>query len=300
MKRDIRQIQDKTHAFAVVPNKPRIAYNSVNYLNPSSIVEGLVDHIEIDPNAIKWSFENPDRKPVTAAAQDRMDRGTLAHMMLLEPDRLAKDVAIWEGEKRFGGEWNDFSSMAVDKLIIKSDDYDAVASACKVFRTNKRFNQIVTDLDAEVAMFSKEHSFCVKGLIDAVTNGDECSLIDLKTTEAGISYKSVETTMRNFRNREKMAAYKRWFERESGRTVAHCYNLFLSMIEPYAIRVVEMTTDAEEWGEERIVAALDSVQRCLDANEWPLFVADDMAMVATFERDDEIDADEETESEATE
>jgi len=80
-----------------------------------------------------------------------------------------------------------------------------------------------------------------------------------------------------------MAAYKRWYEKESGREVIGCYNIFLSMVPPYAIRMVKMTTIALEWGQMRFLYAIDQVQRCLDDGKWPTFVANDYADVKQFE-----------------
>lgn len=289
--RKIENITVKSHAMGIVADKPRKAYDGVVYLNPSSIAAGLIDHRTIDPASIKYAFENPGSGPGTAAAIDRMDRGTLAHMMLLQPERVAKDTAIWTGAKRGGAEWDNFSMLNADKLIIREQDYDAVSLAVKAFQFEPRVRQLLTNLDAEVAMFSREHTFYVKGLVDAVTRGDLCHIIDLKTTEAGFSPREIESTIRRFRNREKMAAYRRWIARGSGRDpeMIKCHNLFLSMVPPYAVIDVPMTTMALEWGEARIVAALDAVQRQLDANDWPMFYREHPMMVDEWERtDDEI------------
>jgi len=110
-----------------------------------------------------------------------------------------------------------------------------------------------------------------------------CRIIDLKTTDAGYGWHSTQGTIRDFHNREKMAAYKRWYERESGREVIGCYNLFLSMKKPYAIRIVKMTSIALEWGEMRLSYAIDRTRQCLESNSWPMFVTSDHADVAEFE-----------------
>lgn len=286
--KSINDITSTTVKSGIVKDMPREVYNGVRRMNPSSLASGLVDHVEVDPNSIKFAFESPDRERA-AAARDRMDRGTLAHLFLLQPERIATDVAIWTGGTRKSAAWDKFEADNGGRLILKEEDYNAVALACKEFRNVKAVANLLTDLDAEVAMFSSEFGggIFTKGLVDAVTRGSVCNIIDIKTTEAGISYKQVERTIRDFNYREKMAAYKRWYQRESGREVVGCYDLFLSMVPPYAVRLVKISEMALEWGEERIVTALDAVNRCLTDDAWPMFVRDDVAIVSEWEKNDE-------------
>jgi len=296
----IKDITTKTHALGVVVNKPRVAYDGVHYLNPSSIADGLVDHKEIDPAAIKFAFEDPSRT-YQQAALDRMDRGTLAHMMLLQPERVGSEVAQWlagkvrrKGTEKTPSDWDEFRAMNAGKLIICEEDYEAVSLAVAAFQFQKQVRLLLVDLDAEVAMFSREHSFYVKGLVDAVTNeiegvdGPMRRIIDLKTTEAGISERQVEYTIRDFRNREKMAAYRRWYAREKDypKHQLKCMNLFLSMTPPYAIRIVDIPSITLDWGERRIVEALGEVQKCLDADKWPMLVSSGEALVESWEEEE--------------
>lgn len=301
----IENIRTKGHALGIVTNKPRIAYDNVCHLNPSSISAGFVDHTEVDPAAIKYSFET--HRTFTAASQDRMDRGTLMHLMLLQPERLGSDVAIWPtGKTRRGGteskpsEWDEFRAIHGHKLIICQEDYDQVSAAYQAFKFHPKLTGLLTDLDAEVAIFSSEDDFYTKGLIDAVTKPRETPaglitrrMIDLKTTEAGFSERAIETTIRNFHNREKMAAYRRWYIREAERAGTKdfedidCINVFLNMEEPYGIRVMEFTTQAIEWGEKRMESAFDAVRECLALNDWPLFCASGDVMVESWETDEE-------------
>lgn len=283
--KSIGDIASTTIKGGVVTNMPRQVYDSIRRLNGSSLADGLVDHVEVDPNAVKYSFETPNRERA-AAAQDRLDRGTLAHLFMLQPERIATDVAIWTGGKRASAAWDQFAADNGGKLIVSGRDFDAVAMACQAFRGCKLVANLLTELDAEVAMFGSEFAggIVTKGLVDAVTKGPVCNIIDIKTTEAGISYRRVENTIRDFHYREKMAFYKRLYESASGREVIGCYDLFLSMEPPYAVRLVKLSEQALEWGWERMKASLDAVQRCLTEDRWPMFVRDDVAVVAEWEK----------------
>ncbi len=267
----------------IVTGMPRADYDIIHRLNPSSLTAGLLGHDEVDPTAIKYAFENPETIVRAQSSQDRLDRGNLAHMLLLQPERIATDVAVWKGSRRQGAEWDGFETENAGKIIVRRDDFIEVSAACKAFRFVPMLNELLTDLEAEVAMFSREGNIHVKGLVDAVTSGSVCRIIDLKTTEAGFAWNTIERTIRDFHYREKMAAYKRWYERESGREVIGCYNVFLSMNKPYRMRVVKMTSIALEWGQMRLLTAVDAVAKCLDSGRWPMFCGDDMADVAKWE-----------------
>lgn len=258
-------------------------HHARNRLSPSTITAGLIDHREVDPSAIKLAFE--ERREFTAATQDRMDRGSLAHFALLQPEKLTSHVAVWYGGKRAGAEWNEFEAENAKKLIIKRDDYDSVMTSISKVRFNKEINELLSDGDAEVEMLTKEGRLHCMGQVDFVSRG-RCRIVDIKTTDAGISDKSLEYTIRDLRYREKMAAYHVWYSRETGREVEQCWNLFLRLKEPVAIVAKKFTTQALEWGWSRMLSALKSVDDCL-GNGWPIYFKSDIADVAQWELGDE-------------
>lgn len=286
MPRSITDIQRQQHDSGLFTNMKRAAYDRIAHLNPSSIAKGLVDHEEIDPTAIKDEFEKPSNNQRTAAQQDNLDMGTLGHMMLLEPERVHESVAVWDGKVRSGDVWEKFQVANIGKLIVRRCDFTTMSAAVRAYRFQRQICQLVSDVDVEVAVFSKEHSFYTKGLMDAVTRGDCCNILDPKFTDAGLSLRQTDNTLRDFRNREKMAAYRRWVERETGREVIGCYNLFFSMSPPYRVRIKKMSSDALSWGESRIEAAMQSVQDHLETGKWPMFIKEDIVTVGDWEKEE--------------
>jgi len=100
--------------------------------------------------------------------------------------RVNSEVAVWHGSVRKGAEWDGFEDENKDKLIIKQSDWNEVNQAVKKFRFEPKLNEVLTELDAEVAMFSSEGPIYTKGLVDAITTGDVCKIIDLKTDRSWI------------------------------------------------------------------------------------------------------------------
>jgi hypothetical protein len=88
-------------------------------------------------------------------------------------------------------------------------------------------------------------------------------------------------TIRSFHYREKMAMYRRMYCQATGTDadLVQCYNVFVKLPPPAAIRIVKFTSGALEWGEWRIGKAIDRVRECIAAKHWPTFVADDICDV---------------------
>lgn len=287
--RDIRDVLTRDDRHGIVVNHPRVDYMGIARLNPSSLAAGLLGVREIDPRAIRDAYqrqneiEPPSRK-------DRMDRGTLAHLALLQPERLASDVAVWGGERRAGAAWDNFEDENDGKLIIRNEDYQSTMAAVNQMRSQKMVAQLLCDVEPEVAVFTQEGYGLVdtpiycKGQLDAVCRARKV-IVDIKTTEAGIDERSVQRTIREFHYREKMALYREWFasETKTSRDEWSCYNLFLGIGDRLGIRAVKFTTGAMEFGLFRMQAALTEVATCLAADSWPMFAKEDVMDVAVWE-----------------
>ena len=64
------------------------------------------------------------------------DFGTLLHLLVLQPDEVASEVAVFTGGARRGSAWTEFAAMNKDKLIVDGATYDrAKKAAAKVLDT---------------------------------------------------------------------------------------------------------------------------------------------------------------------
>jgi hypothetical protein len=293
--RDISNVLTQTEDRPrVVTNMTREEYVTCCGMNPSSLSAGLVGLDDVNPTAIKMAWENPDNTTRTAASQDRLDRGTLAHLMVLQPELLMDRVAIWQGGRRDSNEWYQFEDDNKGKLIVKSTDYCQVAKATNIMRSQAPVASLLAASEYEVAMFATETCnaspgyIAVKGQVDCVNRAGRV-IVDLKTTEAGIDTRSVQRTIRTFHYREKMALYRRWIARESGTDpdAWKCYNVFMSLEQPYGVVIVKFSDFALQWGESRMMIALEGVDQCLASNVWPLYLREMFMNVEQWEMNDD-------------
>lgn len=58
------------------------------------------------------------RKEAPKLSSEAMDTGTYFHTGLLEPHKLASEVAVYPGKVRYGKEWDSFKQKNKDKLIL--------------------------------------------------------------------------------------------------------------------------------------------------------------------------------------
>lgn len=79
----------------------REAYERIDAENFSSL-----KHLLKSPAHYKAAKESPRE------STDAMRLGRCVHLAVLEPERFAREVTVWEGGRRFGKEWEAFKSAA--------------------------------------------------------------------------------------------------------------------------------------------------------------------------------------------
>ena len=266
-------------------------YRGHRGVNPSSLSEGLRGYSDVDVRAIHAAMTG-ERKEPAQASQDRMDRGSLLHMALLQPERLATDVAVWRGKIRKGAEWDAFESDNDGKLILRGDDFDKVMAVYNEVKNHPLCGGFLAGCSAEVAMMLEDNGEFCRGQVDAV-DIQRRRIIDVKTTDSGVSQDACERTIRTLHYREKMALYRRWIAAITG-TPANswrCWNLFISMDETCpAIAKIRMTDESLEWGESVMINALKKYSAARTANEFPIYTLDSHVGVKKWEVDPDPEA----------
>jgi len=260
-------------------------YRAVPAINASAIAMGIRDAGNPDPYAVKLSFES------SSEATDAMARGTLAHTLLLEPEKLDHKYAIWHGKRRAGAEWDAFEHENKGRVILKQDDYNEVLAGCLKLRSVSVFRDLLDrpGIEREVSLFSKWQSLYTKGRLDTGILRKESPLIlDLKTTDAGISDRDIETTTRRMKYREKLTFYQRMMADilDIEPSDIPVYLVFVKLSPPYGINIKKLTFDCYQFGWSRCEEVLKSVERCVLTDEWPVWTSNGFLGLSSFEADD--------------
>ena len=284
--RSIRDVLVDDERTGAVRGMPRQVYGIAKRMNATSLKAGLIGSHEIDPVLIREAYENTRPDP-SASLQDSFDRGTLAHTILLEPEKLVELIAVWKGDRRAGAEWKEFNEANVGKLIMRDADVREVQRACRAVRSIQPVNELLRRKhETELAVFGKVSRTYCKGLIDSITTDDEpVTLIDLKTTATGIDEDSVMRAIRKLRYREQLALYAHLYEQATGKQIETVILLFVSLASE-GVQLVKLTTSARQFGLARMVAAIEAVERCIESDDWPVFFGQSICDVSNFEADD--------------
>lgn len=272
----------------VVIGMNREEYAEIKRMNATSLKTGLLGANDVDANLIKSTYEQTRSEP-SANLQSSYDRGTLTHLVLLEPEKLVDFVAVWKGDRRAGAEWNEFNKINQGKLIMRERDVREVQAACRAVRSISQVNRLLRrQHQTELAIFGKHSKTHLKGLIDSVTCDDgPVTIIDIKTTSHGIDEESVLRTIRKLKYREQLALYREMYQQAIGREVEAVYLLFVAL-DSIGVRLVKLTTAAMQFGLARMRQAIEAVESCVEKNEWPVFFGDSICDVSHWEVDDEL------------
>ena len=285
--RNIRDIlEDDGHKSGIWKNILREQYSSFKRMNFSTIKTGMIGDDALDVVQIRKSFEG-SRPPPTRPQQDSFDAGTLAHLMLLQPELLLDRVAVWKGGARAGNEWDACCLENKEKMIVRERDHRDVQAAVLDFKGHKAVRDILRGHDTELAVLTKEGPIYCKGLIDAVNGDGVGTMVDPKTSRNGLSEHEIKHTIRKFRYVEQMATYRRWYQRETGNEISSVNLLFLSL-PPAQIGIakVRLHADKLEQAEDRMVSHFQRLEECLAKDAWPTFYAEYDIHCEMWELDD--------------
>lgn len=265
----------------------REEYDDQLRMNPSTLVHGLAGR-QIDPYAVKLAWEEEE----SFKSSDAMDRGTLAHMMILEPHTVADRVAIWTGKVRSGVEWEKFQEEHSGTLIIRKADFEAVREGAMIAASVPELRLLLSGCEVEQALLWEEKSIKCKGLVDAVsgkTAHGTINIPDLKTTQR-IDESSAVRTIQSLYYRQKMAMYRRAVALIHGVPTSdiRCFNVFIRLEKPYGVNIMQLGSDGLDWAEKQMLNLLGEVERCIDTGIWkPLVIQSAFGMTAWEEHEQE-------------
>lgn len=257
----IREVLTDNIRHGIVHNMDKNEYFRTPGLNPSTIVYRRKSALAAK-HAYEQSWSDSPAKLF----------GRCCHSLLFEGHRFYQDWAVWpEHKRRYGKEWDEFQVENAGKEIIKDGDgqyglhhaLKAIGAATK----HRRLQELVTEGLAEVALFTEEQGLQCRGRMDWLdTRG--ANLVDAKFTN-DITPSVFGRSAASFGYRLKMACYKHWFERESGKSLNGVYLLTIEVSPPYDVAVVQIP----DWQLEDAWAQSRELIRMLRANieedHWP-------------------------------
>lgn len=95
----------------LIRNMTSAAYHGTAGTWSSSQLKDLIDDEDV-------FIRKYVKREIEKVESEAFDTGTYFHTGCLEPHKVAKEVAVFEGKTRFGSKWNDFKAQHKGKVII--------------------------------------------------------------------------------------------------------------------------------------------------------------------------------------
>jgi hypothetical protein len=192
--------------------------------------------------------------------------GTLCHLAVLEPERLATAFAVRPAGLDFrtkdGKAWRDAQG---EKPILDETEAAMLDGMSKSVAAHPAAAALLDGAQREVSLF-KEHrtGLKIKGRLDVLGNG---FVADVKTAEAGDAGGFAAAVFKyNYHVQAAMYCQLAGVERFSFITV--------EKVAPFAVAVYDLSAKALQVGLNSLNYALDTIIACEEAGEWPAYARD--------------------------
>lgn len=262
---------------------------------PSVSSSGLRTIQNTSPRAFwKTWAGNPDRYPEKEAG-DSLNLGRAVHALVLG-DEVFEDHFIWVPEdaprrptaaqiKAFerDGRWSDaaapgaefweaFDKKAAGRILLTPDQHEKIAYMAESLADNPHCVELLRSDLIEISMIWKDEAtgIWVKSRPDCIpTNGADFS--DLKTfSPRGANLRlAAQRSVTDYGYYMQMALAAMGAEATLGASADRCALVFLQTTEPYECLPIQIDPDTLYLGKVQMRQGLDTMARCLEANDWP-------------------------------
>lgn len=250
---------------AVSPIQSRVPndeYRALPALNISALKE-----MQKSPLHFRHALVNPRTSPA-------MTLGTAGHCATLEPERFARDYAIWSSRTasgrmspRTGKAWDAFVADQGGKLILTEDECsDALALAAAV-RADPVAAKYLAAGEPEVTMQWSLAGRPCKGRVDWLTLQETDVLVGLKTARDCRPF-IFGAAAAKLGYHLQWAWYFDGFVAATGRT-PRMIEIVVESAAPYAVAVYVIPDDILAQGREEYEDLLQQLALCESRNEWP-------------------------------
>lgn len=204
-----------------------------------------------------------------------MRLGTAAHMAVLEPERFARDVVIWDRVSENGNHcprrgkfWDAFKAEHATATIVDPDDYEHALAIQHAVRTDKWASKYLQRGAAEVSMHWTMRGRLCRGRPDywSIVNG-QSHLVGLKT--------AVDARPWQFSSAgERYGYHLSWAWYHDGFDLIRDVRPIMKEIvvesgPPYSVVVYDIPPEVIDQGREEYSRLLDLLADCEGRNLWP-------------------------------
>lgn len=200
-----------------------------------------------------------------------MRLGRAVHTAVLEPERFADEVVVFDGATRRGKAWDEFASTHEAHTILKADEHDVCCAIRDAVRGHAVAGPLLAgDSEVTVEWDDPATGLPCKGRIDHL-DGD--AVFDLKTTGT-IDAWAFEAHSARMLYHAQLALYARGVSVAHGITGVTATIIAVESEPPHDVAVFDLTDEALVVGAAKCDEWLARLVECRDSGTWPGRYAD--------------------------
>lgn len=131
-----------------------------------------------------------------SANQAALDEGSFTHSILLEPENVQAEYAIYPGKRRSGSEYQQFAQNHPGKIILLESQAERCFKLQTVFNSQKDYAQFIQGGVAELSLCVELQNVPIKTRFDYI-NIEKGFISDVKTTSYGGELESFQQVVEN-------------------------------------------------------------------------------------------------------
>lgn len=224
--------------------------------------------------------------------------GRVTHMHVYEPERVRGELAVWEGGRRYGNEWDAFVEENAGREILTAKEVSEVRAIANAVRSDPHAQKYVNGGKGEPTLLwdhvipafgdLPEYVFKMKGRPDFIASCG--AIVDLKSTKNAHPDKFASDSW-NFGYHAQAALYVDGYEAITGQRLPYVI-IAVEKTAPYVVQVFTVEDDMIEEGREHYRDLLGTLAFCKNENVWPGYAPGPVALQRpTYLRDHEADDD---------
>lgn len=210
---------------------------------------------------------------------DSRKLGRAVHLAALEPERFAHAVALWDGGRRYGKEWNAFKAANAGKELLTEDEHKDCLAIQRAVRNDPTARAYLAGGMGEVSMFWRYEAAGVgglenialdcKGRIDFVASVGAHAIVDLKTTRDA-SPSGFGREVWRYRYDAQAAFYVDGYRLATGKELPYVI-VAVESGAPHVVQVYRLPDAVLDVGREHCRNLLERLSYCRKTASWPSY-----------------------------
>lgn len=231
-----------------------------SYLAHPGVNWSKLKHLMDSPAHYRYHRDNPDPETAQKAL------GRYVHAAVLDPEHLADDFAVWDGDRR-GNAYKEFAAAHADKTIMRAADLDDANGMIEALRAHASVRDL---LDGATCEHTIAWSDLVTGL-DCKARPDLINgaiLADLKTTRS-TDVRRFGSDIARFHYHGQMAHYAAGIEVLTGNAPERVILIAVESSAPYDVAIFPLDPDVLQIGREIRDGLMAQLKERIETDTWP-------------------------------